>query len=67
MGFKKIKSVQILSNGSVNFFYIISDDLKKYSLFDKDFLNFSLNLKRLKAKVITDKNISKYKKTFFEN
>lgn len=67
MKIQKIKYVQIISNGSINFFYNISNNIKKYNFLEKDFVNFSFNLKKIKSKNITDKNVSKYKKKYFVN
>jgi hypothetical protein len=55
---KKIKSVQILSNGSANFSYKSFQNLNYYIFFEKDYVNFSLNSKLL-INIIDDNNIKK--------
>ena len=63
---QKFKCVQIMSNGSINFSYKISNNFKKCDRFEKDFVNFSFNLKCSKSQIKTDKTFTKYKKKYFE-
>lgn len=48
MKMQKIKTVQILSDGSTNFSYkIFYHNEKNYIFFDKDYIKLDLNLKNL--------------------
>lgn len=61
----KFKNVQVMSNGSINFSYKASSNLKMYNFFEKDCVNFGFNLKNLNSSDKVDKQSFKYKLKYF--
>lgn len=61
MKIHKLKSIQVLSNGSTNFSYKTFNNLKISTFFEKDYVNFLFNLKNLNTNDNIDKQSSNYK------
>jgi hypothetical protein len=63
MKIRKLKIVNVLSDGSTNFSYKTLHNSKFYTFFEKDYANFCLNLKK-NAVIINnkgDKQLYNYK------
>jgi hypothetical protein len=66
MRIKKLKTIQIYSNGTVNFVYKTCNSGKLLEILENDQKNFALNSKRLKNNQIPFNTYVNYKKTFFK-
>lgn len=65
MTIKKIKTIQIYSNGSINFVYKTLNFNQLIKMFEKDHKNFYLNKKKIQNNHFNSKIATNYKKSFF--
>jgi hypothetical protein len=64
MKMNKLKIVEILSDGSTNFSYKILHNTKFHTFFEKDYVNFCLNLKSVTTTNKINKQSHNYKHTY---
>jgi hypothetical protein len=64
MKFTKVKIIQILSNGSLNFCYMNFLKPKQFTFYEKDQKNFYLNKKTIDKGEIKSDYFSEYKKKY---
>lgn len=58
------KYIEIYSNGTINYNFNFSKSIKKLKFFEKDNLNFFLNIKEKRYSIKNLINYSKYKKKY---
>jgi hypothetical protein len=63
----KFKTIQILSNGSLNFCYRICGNSKLLDFLEKDHKNFHLNIKKTNNTIASEGRFSSYKNKYLTN
>jgi len=65
MNIHKVKIVQVLSNGSINFCYKTCNNRKLFNVLEKDSKNFYFNMKKKNNLKTNHKKNSSYKNKYF--
>lgn len=65
MNVHKLKIIQVLSNGSINFCYKTCNNSKILNILEKDSKNFHLNMKKRGNIQTNQKKNSSYKNKYF--
>ena len=65
MNIHKLKIIQVMSNGSINFCYKTCNNSKIFEIVEKDLKNFHFNMKMTGDIKNTQKKTSEYKKKYF--